>query len=159
MLAIWSVLPLPFLNPAWTSGSSQFTNSWSLGWRILSMQLCGSLKQTNKKDTLCSRAKEKPNKMVKVKSESHSVVSNSLWSHGLYSSWNSPGQNTRVGSLSLLWGIVPTQVSNSGLPHCRQILYQLSHKRSPKFPPKGLSRWLLSFLFLIFCLSHLTKII
>ena len=41
-------------------------------------------------------------------SESHSVVSNSLWPHGLYSSWNSPGQNTGVGSLSLLQRIFPT---------------------------------------------------
>ena len=44
---------------------------------------------------------------------------------------NSPGQNTGVGSLSLLQGIFPTQGSNPGLPHCRQILYQLSHKGSP----------------------------
>ena len=40
------------------------------------------------------------------------------------------GQNTRVGSLLLLQGIFPTQGSNPGLPHCRQILYQLSHKGS-----------------------------
>ena len=47
-------------------------------------------------------------------------------------SMNSPGQNTGVGSLSLLQGIFPTQGSNPGLPHCRQILYQLSHKGSLK---------------------------
>ena len=51
--------------------------------------------------------------------------------HGLYSPWNSPGQNTGMGSLSLLGGIFPSQGSNPGLPHCRQILYQLSHKGSP----------------------------
>ena len=34
MLAIWSLVPLPFLKPAWTSGSSQFTYCWSLAWRI-----------------------------------------------------------------------------------------------------------------------------
>ena len=45
-----------------------------------------------------------------------------------YSSWNSLGQNTGVGSLSLLQGIFPTQGSNPGLPHCRQILYQLYFK-------------------------------
>ena len=39
----------------------------------------------------------------------------------------SPGQNTGVGSYSLLQGIFPTQESNLGLPHCRWILYQLSH--------------------------------
>ena len=46
--------------------------------------------------------------------------------------WNSPGQSTGVGSLSLLQGIFQTQGSNPGLPHCRQILYQLSHKGSPR---------------------------
>ena len=66
-----------------------------------------------------------------LESESCSVMSNSLWPHGLYSPWNSPGQNTGVGSLSLLQGIFPTQGSNPGLPHCRRILYQLSHKGSP----------------------------
>ena len=66
--------------------------------------------------------------LEKVKSESCSVVSNSLGPHGLYSPWNSLGQNTGVGSLSLLQGIFPTQGSNLGLPHCRQILYQPSHK-------------------------------
>ena len=49
----------------------------------------------------------------------------------LFLNWNSPGQNTGVGSLSLLQGIFPTQGSNPGLPHCRQILYQLSHRGSP----------------------------
>ena len=39
MLAIWSRVPLPFLKPAWTSGSSWFTYCWSLAWRILSMTL------------------------------------------------------------------------------------------------------------------------
>ena len=48
----------------------------------------------------------------------------------LYSPWNSPGQNTRVGSLSLLQGIFPNQGLNPGLLHCRQILYQLSQKGS-----------------------------
>ena len=47
---------------------------------------------------------------------------------------NSPGQNTGVGRLSLLQGIFPTHRSNPGLPHRRQILYQLSHKRSPRIP-------------------------
>ena len=63
--------------------------------------------------------------------ESRSVVSDSLWPHGLYSLWNSPGQNAGVGSLSLLQGIFPTQGSNPGLPHCRWVLCQLSDKQSP----------------------------
>ena len=48
------------------------------------------------------------------------------------SSWNSPDQNTGVGSLFLLQGISPIQRLNPGLLHCRQILYQLSHKGSPR---------------------------
>ena len=39
MLAVWSLVPLHFLNPAWTSGSSQYTYCWSLTWRILSITL------------------------------------------------------------------------------------------------------------------------
>ena len=65
-------------------------------------------------------------------SESHSVVPNSLQHHVLYSPQNSPGQNTGLGSCSLLQGIFPTQGSNPGLPHCRQILYQLSHQGSSR---------------------------
>ena len=61
-----------------------------------------------------------------------SVMSDSLWPRGLYSPWNFPGHNVGVGSLSLLHRIFPTQGLNPGLPHCRQILYQLSHKGSPK---------------------------
>ena len=50
-------------------------------------------------------------------------MSNSLRPHG---------QNTGMSSLSLLQGIFPTQGSNPGFPHCRQILYQLRHKGSPR---------------------------
>ena len=53
-------------------------------------------------------------------------MSNSLQPHGLYNPWNSPGKNTGVGSLSLLWG------SWTHFPHCRHILHQLSHKGSPR---------------------------
>ena len=56
-------------------------------------------------------------------------MSNSLW---LYSPWNSPDQNTGVGSYPLLQEIFLTQESNPGFLHCRQILYQLSHKGSPR---------------------------
>ena len=63
-------------------------------------------------------------------SESCSVVSDSLRPHGQYSPWNSPGQNTGVGSLSLLQGIFRAWGSNPGFPHCRWILYQLSHDGS-----------------------------
>ena len=58
-------------------------------------------------------------------------MSDCLQPHGLYSPWNSLGQNTGVGSLSLLQQIFLTQDLNQGLLHCRQILYQLSHQGSP----------------------------
>ena len=53
--------------------------------------------------------------LVESESESPSAVSDSLQPHGLYSPWNSPGQNTGVGSLSLLQGIFSTQGSNPGI--------------------------------------------
>ena len=70
-------------------------------------------------------------------SERRSVVSNSLRPCGLYSPWNSLGQNTGVGSLSLCQGIFLTQGSNPCLPYCRRILYPLSHKGSP-----GILEWI-----------------
>ena len=79
--------------------------------------------------------------------ESHSVMSDSLQPHGLYSPWNSPGQNTGVGSFSHLQGIFPTHRSNPGLLQCRWILYQLSHKGSPRilelvaYPSSSGSSW------------------
>ena len=61
-----------------------------------------------------------------------SVVSDSWWPHGLESSRllcpsNFPGRNSGVGCHSRFQGIFPTQGSNPGLLHCRQILHQLSH--------------------------------
>ena len=67
---------------------------------------------------------------VVKKSESCLVLSDSLQLHGLYSPWNSPGQNTGVGSCSILQGIFPTQGLNPGLRHCRRI-HQLSHQGDP----------------------------
>ena len=75
-----------------------------------------------------------------IETESHSVMSDFVtpvhgilqYSPQLYSPWNAPGQNTGVGSLSLFQVIFPTQGSNTGLPQCGQILYQLSHKGSPR---------------------------
>ena len=59
-------------------------------------------------------------------------MSDSFRPHGLYSPWDSQGQKTGVGSLSLLQEIIPTQGSNPGLLHCRRVLYQLSHQGSPR---------------------------
>ena len=62
---------------------------------------------------------------------SRSVVSDSLQPHGLklvrlLCPWNSPGKDTGVGCHSLLQGIFPTQGSNLGLLHCKQILYHVN---------------------------------
>ena len=66
-------------------------------------------------------------------SQSCSFISDSLQPPGLYSLWNSPGQNTGVCRCSLLQGIFPTQESNLHLLHCGHILYQLSHHGSQEY--------------------------
>ena len=82
----------------------------------------------SKKRELIVRGHERNNKRkVKV---AHSCLT--LCDSIDYSSWNSPGQNTGMGSLSLLQEIFPTQGSNPGLPHCRRTLYQLSRKGNPR---------------------------
>ena len=113
------------------STSSVRVHEWTKAWTAHSLVVCGFI-------FTFPRRWERRNgghflKNCEVKwSKSRSFVSNSLWPHGLYSPWNSPGQNTGVGSLSLLQEIFPTQGLNPGLPHYRWILYQLSHKGSPK---------------------------
>ena len=106
---------------------------WSSSQRKSSQQL-----NTQESDFVSLVTKVMSNLLKQMKqhleeseSESLSVMSHSLRPHGLYSPWNSPGQNTGMGSLSLLQGIFLTQGSNPGLPHCRRSLYQLSHKGSP----------------------------
>ena len=80
---------------------------------------------------------------------------------------HSPGKNSGVGCHSALQGIFLTQGSNSGLPHCRQILYCLSHQGSPRilewvaypfsrgsFPTQELNWGLLHCRGILYCLSH-----
>ena len=83
-----------------------------------------------------------PKKPQDPGSESCSVVSDSLRLHGLHSPWNSPGQNTGVGSLSLLQGIFPTQESNPRVPHCRRFFISWA-TRDPVGPAKWQSPWTL----------------
>ena len=114
---LWTLcFPAPKYHPA---GMGSTINSWSTA----STMPCNFSTISTQAPTL-----------HKVKwSKSHSVVSNSLWPHGLYSPRNSPDQNTGEGSLSLLQGIFPTQGLNPGLLHCRQILYQLSHREAQEY--------------------------
>ena len=74
--------------------------------------------------------------ICKSKRVNHSVMSDSLWLHGLSPTgllcpWSSLGKNTRAGSHSLLQETFLTQGSNPGLLNFRQLLYHLSHQRSP----------------------------
>ena len=63
-LAIWSLVPLPFLKPVWTSGISQFTYCWSLAWRILSITLlacaAAAAKSLQSCPTLCDPIDSSP---------------------------------------------------------------------------------------------------
>ena len=104
--------------------------------------------------------------------ESCSVVSNSSWPHGLQPArvlcpWNSPGQNTGVGSQSLLQGIFPTQGSNPGILHCRWILFTIKATGKPKkieegrlsplqriFPTQGSNPGLPHYRRILYRLSH-----
>ena len=142
MLAIWSLVPLPFLKPAWTSGSSWFTYCWSLAWRILIITLLYNEWQNKGHSILDNKGTERdkycnPNvsrwrvsytwqwKLLSLCLTLCDPCDPMCWSpHGIL--------QARVGSHSLLQGIIPTQELNPGLRHCRQILYQLSHQRSPR---------------------------
>ena len=97
-------------------------------WRV-----CLRMKYSKNVEPIVSQCPELAlNFQLKSKvSESCSVASDSLWPHELYSPWNSPGQNTGVGGLSLLQGIFPVQGLNPDLLFCRQIFYHLSHYGSP----------------------------
>ena len=76
---------------------------------------------------------------------SHSVLSHSLQPHGLQPTGssihgNSPGKSTGVGCHALLQGIFPTQGSNPGLPHFKQILYWLSSPGRPYWTSRSYLR-------------------
>ena len=127
--------PSPFhLLPLWLGYSRDFMSEWfaqscltlcnPMDWSLPGSSVHGIL-QARLLDWVAISFSR--NKLINL-CESHPVVSNFLWPHGLYSPWNSPGQNTGVGSLSLLQGIFPNQGSNPGLLHCSRILYKLSHR-------------------------------
>ena len=84
MLAIWTLVPLPFLNPAWTSGSSQFMYCWSLAWRILSITLLVCV-------CACVSCSVVPNSLRLRK----------LQPAKLLSPWDFPGKDAGVGCLFL----------------------------------------------------------
>ena len=99
--------------------SSFYTQSWNRPSQALHT---GSLDTHSSSNTAFH-----PPETTSSSTVSHSLVSDYLWTHGLQPArllcpWDSPGKDTGVGSHSLLQRI-PTQGSNLGLPHCKQILY------------------------------------
>ena len=110
ILAIWSLVPLPFLNTAWISGSSWLMYCWSLAWRILRKYI------KNCYFELIVHFIPGNMHMYSVPS----VMSNPLWPHGLSLPCSSvhgdsPGKNTGVCCRALLQGIFPIQGSNRHL--------------------------------------------
>ena len=106
---------------------------WSSLWLSSSASYCTFQPQIGE-----SRQNRYAIQSEKSESENRSVVSDSLPPYGLQPTrllcpWNSPGQSTGVGNLFLLQWIFPTQGSNPGLLHCRQILYQLSHREDQEY--------------------------
>ena len=130
MLAIWSLVPLPFLKPAWTSGSSRFIYCWSLAWRILNSvpmiiwQQCMLLEDMF---LLLENLLTNPVTLKSILWEwvwfssvqfIRSVLSHSLWPHGLqHARPPCPSPTPRVYSNSCLssWWCHPT-ISSSVIP-------------------------------------------
>ena len=110
---------------------------------------CKEIEENNRKGKTSNIFKKiRYTKGIFHASKSHSVMSNSLLPHGLYSPWNSPGQSIGVCNLFITQGIFQTQGYNPGLLHCRWILYQLSLKGSSRilkgvaYPFSSWSSWL-----------------
>ena len=105
------------------------------GWIWLQAVLSNSsIAASQTKNLKISSGHRKQYKQVKLVIN-RSVLSDSLWPHGLQPTrllrpWNFPGKSTGGGCHFLLQGIFPTQESNPGLPHCRQTLNCLSHQGS-----------------------------
>ena len=131
MLAIWSLVPLPFLNPAWTSGSSHtavlillkpnlkdFEHYLASMWNECNCTVLWTFIVHTMNNIGIVLLWDWNDFFFKV---TQSCLT--LCDPMDYTVWNSLGQNTGVGSLSLLQGIFPTQGLNPGLPHCRWILY------------------------------------
>ena len=113
------ILTIYLVNDLLNLGSKNITlyHSKHKMWRIITALVY--LQSTSLFQAEVSLAVSHPHhgQLTNDESESHSAMFNSLRSRGLYNPWNSPGQNTGVGSLSLLQDIFPTQGSNPDL-HC-----------------------------------------
>ena len=134
------------LSPFWASLVAQLIKNppamwetWvrSLGWEdplekemeIHSSTIAWKIPWTEEPDTLQSAAAAAAAKSLQSCPTLCSPMDCSLLGSSV--SGDSPGKNTGVGCHALLQGIFPTQALNLSLPHCRQILYHLSHQGSP----------------------------
>ena len=160
MLAIWSLVPLPFRNPAWTSGSSWFTYCWNLAWGILSITLLAcemsqighflvflfSLPLNLKLMLLETHKVSHPKVKVRVFiSQSCPTLYNPMDCSLPDSSVHEILQARILEwvAISISRGMFPTQRLNQGLLRCRQILHHLSHQEriigKGPFPEAGSS--------------------
>ena len=138
--------------PFWTSDLIYFNKmknfSFSGGWDLPNLSHCSSLPQELLllRKVLClglepvirRKCPFVLSSILRKGKESRSVVSDSLQPYGLQptrllSPWDFPGKSTGVDYHFLLQGIFPTQGLNPGLPHCRQMLYHLSHQGIEQF--------------------------
>ena len=141
MSAIWSVIPLPFLNPAWTSnfmvhvllkpGLENFEHYFASVWDEYN---CALVWTSFGIAFLCDWNESWPFPVLwpgDLPNPGIEPRSSTLQVNSLPSEPAGKPKNTGVGSLSLFQGIFPTQESNQGLLHCRWIPYQLSYQGSP----------------------------
>ena len=121
-------------------------DKWWLSWPVVAALLGRWCPWLESKESLaweasagrCLQPQACPCSCLQRVRSGHSVVSDSVWPHGLgpprlLHPWDSPGKNTGVACHFLLQGIFLTQESNLGLLHCRQPLYCLSPQGSPWF--------------------------
>ena len=135
----------------WVAISFSRESSWPRDWtqvsctvgRSISFLFAGKIKAPNFTVSpnsgtgfLGQHKEEGISLLAETESEIHSVRYDSLWPHGPYSPWYSPGQNTGVGSLSLLQGIFPTQELNPG-----RKLYSLSSQWEVLIPSCRFSKF------------------
>ena len=139
MLAIWSLVPLPFLKPAWTSGSSWFTYCCGSEVKVKITQLCPTL--CNPLDYIVHGILQtRILKWVAIlfsrgSSQTRDRTQVSCIAGRFFTSWATrEAQEYWSGNLSLLHQIFLTQELNQGIESkCRSILYQLSYQGIPYF--------------------------
>ena len=109
ILAIRSLVPLPFLNPAWTSGSSWFTYWWSLAWRILSItllvcEMSATVRESEYSLALPFFGASLGAQLVKNPPATRETW---VWSHRAGESWELENRGDPVVTGTLLWKLPP----------------------------------------------------